>query len=216
MRRRYWEPIYIQRDPSDPLKGWGWVEVEVMDVKRLGIPRGTPEAYKQLCGTPELGWGLPRIAKNLPSRGKAGTKKFFLSQNGETIELRAQKFLTIAAICFWAKTWASPEAQLVTPGGRAHSLNAAKVSNQAHFIYFIFNEHSNAIKIGRAKNVTRRLRSLQTSSPAPLLLLKTIQVEGAKAARATEKSLHQQFSDLRLSGEWFRADAALRDYIKQA
>lgn len=71
-----------------------------MDAKRLGISRGAPEAYKELCGTHALAWGLPRIAKNLPSRGKVGTKKFSLSQNGETIELRAQKFSTIAAVCF--------------------------------------------------------------------------------------------------------------------
>ncbi len=216
MERRYWQHIYVQRDSADPLKGWGWVEVDVADIKRLGISTGTPQAYKELCGTPELGWGLPRSAKNLPSRGKAGTKKFFLSQNGETIELRAQKFLTIAAVCFWAKTWASPEAQLVTPGGKTHSLDAARVGNQAHFIYFIFNEHSNAIKIGRAKNVARRLKTLQTSSPAPLLLLKTIQIEGEKAAMTLAASLHQQFSDLRLSGEWFRAAALLRDYIDRA
>lgn len=103
----------------------------------------------------------------------------------------------------------------MTPGGRTHQLDGDKVGNQAHFIYFIFNADSNAIKIGRAKNVSKRLQALQTSSPAMLKLLKTIPVEGLGAARELERSLHQQFQSLRLNGEWFRAGIALRDYIEK-
>ena len=133
--------------------------------------------------------------------------------NGESVPLRSQKTLTIAAICAWLKTWAPPDTQLVTPGGKTHQLSGNKVGNQAHFIYFIFNADSNAIKIGRAKNVSKRLQTLQTSSPAVLKLLKTITVEGLAAAQALEMTLHDQFHALRLNGEWFRADATLRDYV---
>jgi hypothetical protein len=133
--------------------------------------------------------------------------------NGESVHLRSHKALTVSAICAWLTTWAPPDTQLVTPGGKTHQLSGRKVGNQAHFIYFIFNADSNAIKIGRARNVSKRLRTLQTSSPAALKLLKTIPVEGLAAAQALELSLHQQFQVLRLNGEWFRADKVLREYV---
>lgn len=129
--------------------------------------------------------------------------------------VRTQKSLTIQAICTWIKAWASPSVKVVTPGNRTHSLNGEKVARHAHFVYFVFNEDSNAIKIGRAKNLARRMMSLQTSSPAKLQLIKSIQVAGGDAAQDLEQALHQQFSDIRLAGEWFRAESYLLEYINQ-
>ena len=209
MSRRYWQYIYVEKSSSDPLKGCSWVELLVDDIKRFNISTKTPASYTKL--TIEQRWQAK--TPGLPSRGKSGTKKFVVMINGESVPLRAHKALTIAAICTWLKTWAPTNTQLVTPGGRTHQLNGDKVGNQAHFIYFIFNDDSNAIKIGRAKNVSKRLRTLQTSSPAVLELLKTIPVEGLAAAQSLELSLHEQFKALRLNGEWFRADASLREYV---
>ncbi|MEL7315573.1 MAG: GIY-YIG nuclease family protein, partial [Cyanobacteria bacterium J06559_3] len=141
--------------------------------------------------------------------------KFVITMDRESIQLRVQKSLTIAAICAWLKTWTTPGTQLTTPGGRTHSLDGEKVGNQTNFIYFVFNADSHAIKIGRAKNVSRRLQSLQTASPAPLKLLKTISIDGLEAAKALEESLHQQFQELRLYGEWFRADTVLMKYTDE-
>jgi predicted GIY-YIG superfamily endonuclease len=138
-----------------------------------------------------------------------------LNIDGELITIRAQKSLTIQAVCTWLKTWVSPNAKIVTPGNRTHSLDGEKLAHQAHFVYFILNEDSNAIKIGRAKNLARRMMSLQTSSPAKLKLIKSVQVEGAKEAQELERALHQQFSEIRLAGEWFKAEANLLEYISQ-
>jgi hypothetical protein len=42
-----------------------------------------------------------------------------------------------------------------------------------------------------------------------------MQVDGLKAAQELEQSLHKQFSEIRLAGEWFKAEAGLLEYISQ-
>jgi hypothetical protein len=214
MGRIYWNTIYIDKDPSDPYKGWGWVQVTTEDSKRFSIPTGYPDTYTKFCRSPSERLKLPN-GGNLPSRGKAGAKKFTLNIDGELIAIRTQKSLTIQAVSTWLKTWASPNAKIVTPGNRTHSLDGEKLAHQAHFVYFILNEDSNAIKIGRAKNLARRMMSLQTSSPAKLRLIKSVQVAAAKEAQELERALHQQFREIRLAGEWFKAEANLLEYISQ-
>ncbi len=214
MGRSYWHTIYVDRDPNDPYKGWGWVEVTTEDSKRFGIPTGYPDTYTKFCRVPSERFKLPNRG-NLPSRGKAGAKKFTLNIDGEIVTIRAQKSLTIQAVCAWSKTWAIPNAKLVTPGNRTVSLDGDKLAHQAHFVYFLLNENSHAIKIGLAKDLAKRMKALQTSSPANLRLLKSVQVEGGKEAQKLEQSLHKQFSEIRLAGEWFKAEANLLEYISQ-
>lgn len=214
MDKIYWHTIYVDRDPNDPYKGWGWVRVTTEDSKRFGIPTGYPDTYTRFCRSSSDRLKLPNNG-NLPSRGKAGAKKFTLNLDGEIVTIRAQKSLTIQAICTWIKTWASPNAKLVTPGNRTHSLDGEKLAHQAHFIYFILNEDSNAIKIGRAKDLAKRMNALQTSSPVKLRLIKSVQVEGGKEAHELEQLLHRQFNEIRLAGEWFKAEANLLEYINQ-
>ena len=122
MSRRYWHTIYIDRDPNDPHKGWGWVEVTIEDSKKFGIPTQDPETYKNVIKSPSERLKFPNRG-NLPSRGRAGAKKFMLNLEGELITIRAQKSLTIQAISSWSKTWASPSAKLITPGNRTLSLD---------------------------------------------------------------------------------------------
>ncbi|HEY9699093.1 MAG TPA: GIY-YIG nuclease family protein [Trichocoleus sp.] len=214
MSKKYWHVIYVDRDPSDPYKGWGWVEVTTEDSKRFSIPTGYPDTYREFCKSLSERLKLPNSG-NLPSRGKAGAKKFTLNIGGERITIRAQKSLTIQAVSAWIKTWASLDAKLITPGSRVHSLDGDKLAHEAHFVYFILNEDSNAVKIGRAKDMHKRMKALQTSSPAKLKLLKSVQVEGRKEAEQLEQSLHKQFSEIRLAGEWFKAEANLLNYVNQ-
>ncbi|MEP0874005.1 GIY-YIG nuclease family protein [Trichocoleus desertorum AS-A10] len=214
MARSYWNTIYIDRNPDDPYKGWGWIEVRPEDCKRFNIPTDYPNTYKKLCGSPSERLKLPNSG-NLPSRGKAGAKKFTLNIDGELITIRAQKSLTVNAICAWIKTWASSNSKIITPGNRTHSLDGEKLVHQNHFVYFILNEDSNAIKIGRAQDLAKRMKALQTSSPAKLKLIKSIQVKGGKDAQELERSLHKQFSEIRLAGEWFKVDVYLLEYINQ-
>ncbi|MGG6298048.1 GIY-YIG nuclease family protein [Leptolyngbya sp. AN02str] len=56
--------------------------------------------------------------------------------------------------------------------------------------------------------------TLQTSSPAKLKLIKPIQTEGSENTHKLEQSLHQQFHEIRLAGEWFKAEADLLSYIE--
>jgi hypothetical protein len=65
-------------------------------------------------------------------------------------------------------------------------------------IYFIQNEISKAIKIGFSDSPIRRLVSLQTATPDPLVLLAT-----TDGGFKEEQILHQRFEDFRLAGEWF-------------
>ncbi|MGG6294977.1 GIY-YIG nuclease family protein [Leptolyngbya sp. AN02str] len=214
MVRTYWNTIYIDKDPNDPYKGWSWVEVTAEDRQRFGIPTKLPDTYKKICSSLSERAKLPNNG-NLPSRGRAGAKRFILNIDGELIPVRVHKTLTIDAICGWVKTWAASNTRLITPGNRTISLDGEKLAHQSHFIYFVLNEDSNAIKIGRAKDLAKRLKTLQTSSPAKLKLIKSIQVEGSEDAHKLEQSLHKQFHEIRLAGEWFKAEANLLSYIDQ-
>lgn len=218
MPQRDWGLIYIDRDPTNPYKGWGWIEVHANGYRKFHIRGGYPKSYEEACA--RCREQVSERAKypanmNLPSRGRGGTNKFIVDVDGEQIAIRAQKSLTVKAVSAWVSTWAPPTAKIITPGKRAISLEGDKTPHP-HFVYFILNEDSNAIKIGHAKDVTKRLKALQTSSPAHLKLLKTIQTEGSEAAAELEQSLHKQFWDLRLAGEWFKAHASLREYVEQA
>lgn len=78
------------------------------------------------------------------------------------------------------------------------------------FVYFIQAGESPTIKIGFCKgDPSRRLRQLQTSSPARLRLLLAV-----SGGQRKEQALHRQFAGLRINGEWFRADQALLDFIE--
>jgi hypothetical protein len=223
MRRRYVEVIYIDRNPNDLAQGWGWVEMAVEDMQRFGISRQSPTSRtvtKRKLSYDSQSDSLrsyedPYHVVRPPSRGRAGGKKFVIDMSGEAITIKAQKSLTSHAICSWVKTWASPETKIVTPGNRLLSLDGDKLVHQVHFIYFILNADINAIKIGRARNLDKRMQSLQTSSPTKLELIKSIQVESGVKAQMLEKSLHQRFQDIRLTGEWFNAEATLLEYIDQ-
>ena len=220
--------IYIDRNPNNPDEGWGWVEVTTEDMKRFGISNEhtgqrsvtktkeiTRTLYKDSIPYTETYTHTYEARVHPPSRGKAGAKKFTINIDGELVTIRAQKSLTIQAICAWLKTWASPTAKIITPGSRTHSLDGEKLAHQAHFIYFILNQDSNAIKIGRARDLAKRMKALQTSSPAKLKLVKSVQVEGIKEAQNLEQLLHRQFSEIRLAGEWFKAEPNLLEYISQ-
>lgn len=65
-------------------------------------------------------------------------------------------------------------------------------------VYLIGSPDSPVVKIGCSTDPKRRLRNLQSGSPAPLRLLATF--EGGYVA---EKELHRRFAGRRVHGEWF-------------
>jgi len=75
------------------------------------------------------------------------------------------------------------------------------------YVYFIGGE--GRVKIGFANNVAKRLKALRTSCPFELRLLASFP---GKMKR--EREFHERFSSLRMSGEWFRLEGALAEFLK--
>lgn len=176
MGRRFGNVIYIDRNPNNPDEGWGWVEVTTEDIKRFAIPNLHPimrkvikekeitvTRYKNSIPYRETYTHIYQDFVRPPSRGKAGAKNLTLNIDGELITIKAQKSLNIEALCAWIKTWASANVKIVTPGNRTLSLDGEKLAHQAHFVYFILNQDSNAIKIGRAKDVAKRMNEITSN-----------------------------------------------------
>lgn len=75
-------------------------------------------------------------------------------------------------------------------------------------VYFIKDLITGNIKIGRAVNPIKRLKSLQTGNPNKLVIV-TTQEGGEKL----ENELHRRFAASRIIGEWFSPSKELEDYI---
>ncbi len=83
-------------------------------------------------------------------------------------------------------------------------------------VYFIEAPALRQIKIGYAADAQDRLWNLQTGSPTPLRLLRTVSVACLYSALMLEARLHQRFQASRLVGEWFRSTPELLDCIARA
>lgn len=67
------------------------------------------------------------------------------------------------------------------------------------------------IKIGKSKDVERRLGELQVTSPYELKILEVVPHRGCY-----EYILHQYFKKLNVRGEWFEYSELIIDFIKKA
>jgi hypothetical protein len=74
-------------------------------------------------------------------------------------------------------------------------------------VYFIveLGNAEPALKIGRARDIRKRRRNLQTGNPAQLLLVGWINSDDDKLL---ERRLHHQFREHRRAGEWFAIQPA--------
>lgn len=219
----YLTTVFIDKDPNNLWKGWGWVDIKLGVVRKYGLDESQTKRriiHIEEIPSPKRASFLKGKARSTdhtytvksPGRGRAGGKKFTIQIGAQNIPIKAQKSLTINAIVAWVKTWAGEKAKIITPGGKTLSTNGEIESPKTEFIYFILNKESNAVKIGRAKDVEKRLKSLQTANCNELKLIKTIRVNGSLEAKELENSLHQKFDHLRLSGEWFKAKPELIDF----
>jgi hypothetical protein len=73
--------------------------------------------------------------------------------------------------------------------------------------YFIQGVDGGPIKIGKSKDVARRLSDMQGHSPVRLAILGVINSD-------IEEYLHKKFSHLRIRREWFSPDNSLIEFIK--
>lgn len=77
-----------------------------------------------------------------------------------------------------------------------------------HHLYIIQSDVTGAFKVGRSKNVQKRLKQLQTGSPYKLKLILELKHQGY-----IEKQLHEilKIHKCRKNGEWF--DFAATGYL---
>lgn len=78
------------------------------------------------------------------------------------------------------------------------------------WIYFIQHGAGGPIKIGIAKDVERRLASLQSASPVPLHVLGAV-----RGTERGERQLHLRFAKHRIRGEWFQPVEDLLRYVER-
>jgi len=71
-------------------------------------------------------------------------------------------------------------------------------------VYFILDETSNAVKIGKANDIQQRISDLQTGNPNQLKLIYYIDCNSVEHSFVTEKKYHRKFQHLHISGEWFK------------
>lgn len=77
------------------------------------------------------------------------------------------------------------------------------------YVYFIKSGASGHIKIGHSADPARRCKDLATANPSELWIITTI-----PGTQADERTLHQQFREDRVKGEWFRASEPLLQFIE--
>jgi hypothetical protein len=78
------------------------------------------------------------------------------------------------------------------------------------FIYFIQGSTGGAVKIGYAKDVSIRLKSLQTGYPDTLIILCAV-----PGSPMNEKFLHNKFSNHKLQGEWFKPVSEILEFAEK-
>jgi hypothetical protein len=77
-------------------------------------------------------------------------------------------------------------------------------------VYFVQAVQGGPIKIGSATNLRKRLRAIQSMSPAPLRVLVTM-----VGASVDEFAIHRHFDAHRLHGEWFEPHADILAFIER-
>lgn len=77
------------------------------------------------------------------------------------------------------------------------------------YLYAVVDITARAVKLGKSKQLNKRLRALQTSNPHELKLWAYCRHESP----FTEEEAHEKFKDFHMSGEWFRLTEQTREFI---
>ena len=75
-------------------------------------------------------------------------------------------------------------------------------------VYFVSAGCDGPIKIGYAKNVSKRIQRMQVDCPYELVIMAVL-----KGGRGLEKEIHRRFATCRIQGEWFKTTDELGDFI---
>lgn len=207
--------FFTPQYPTEPQRGMGYIVIDREIAEAISITSAyKPSGYGGQVYVYGPQGRFVAYCDNPYGFGGRNKRRFKVYSHDRSIDLVAQKKLTIDAVLYFVRSWAEEDARIITPGKRTINLDK-ETAKPPCYIYFILNYDSQAVKIGIAKNVKRRLASLQTSSPSELELLSTIKTKSVNNAREIEKSLHEKFDKNRIRGEWFKANVELLDYIKQ-
>lgn len=83
------------------------------------------------------------------------------------------------------------------------------------YVYFIQAKDAvGLIKIGSASNVAKRVETLATGCPYPIVVLTAIEFPSRLHASHFERNSHFVFRFCRKHGEWFSASQPLRGFIE--
>lgn len=146
------------------------------------------------------------------------TKRFTVYSHGVEFELLAIQDTTLKAILYFVKHWASSDAKVKT--NRAwYRLDGTRTNNRhghhtVHNVYFMYCQQANAIKIGVARDLAKRLVSLQIGNPYLITPLAYIECPNKSSAIKLEQQLHLKFKELNIRGEWFKFGGELKSYLK--
>lgn len=146
------------------------------------------------------------------------TKHFTVYSHGVEFELLAIQGTTLKAILYFVKHWGSSDAKVKT--NRAwYRLDGTRTNNRhghhtVYNVYFMYCQQANAVKIGIARNLTKRLVSLQIGNPYLITPLAYIECPNKFSAIELEQQLHQKFKKLNIRGEWFEFEGELKSYLK--
>jgi hypothetical protein len=77
-----------------------------------------------------------------------------------------------------------------------------------HYCYIV--QASGFVKIGYTVNLDARLENIQTSCPFEVSVVCLFPYAFEVSAREMETSLHKQFEQFRVRGEWFRKKQVLK------
>jgi len=205
--------FFTPQYPEEPARGMGYVVINREIAREIAIqPEYQPISYGGHTYIDSPRGRFRAYCDNPYSYGGRNKRRFKVHSHGKVIELVTQKKLTIDAVLYFVRSWADKDAKVITPGKRTICLDKQKAKTPC-YVYFILNSSDRHIKIGVAKNVKRRLASLQTSNSAELVLLKSVKTAIVQAAQKLERSLHQKFAKLRGRGEWFESEIELLDFI---
>lgn len=113
----------------------------------------------------------------------------------------------LAEGCYQLRMQAVAKARM--SGQRYRVQDARAPSNtSAQWCYIYFISDGDLVKIGRAVNVTKRLRAMQTSTVKPLTVLAAF-----LGHVSLEREIHRKFATARVRGEWFTLTKDLRSFI---
>lgn len=85
------------------------------------------------------------------------------------------------------------------------------------FLYFVRNgqRKNNAIKIGIAADVKRRIEELQIGNPCQLNLIAAIPCGTRKQAEHIEGLFHRRFKSQNIRGEWFSGNIKIKKILDE-